>query len=47
MNLKYRLIDPIKNALELNFAAIVEDFKIIGNELVENVIVKNESFIFK
>ena len=47
MNLKHRLIDPIKNALELNLTAIVEDFKIIGNELVENVTVKNESFIFK
>lgn len=46
-NLKYRLVDPVKNSLELNLAAVIEDFKIIGGELVESVIVKNESKIFK
>lgn len=46
-NIKFRQIDPIKNMLELNVTAILDDFKVLGDELVENVIVKNESSIFK
>ena len=46
-NSKYRLIDPVKNSFMLNVEAIVDDFKIIGDELVENIIIKNESSIFK
>lgn len=46
-NAKYRLIDINTNEFVLNLEAIIEDFKIIGNELVENVTVKNESSIFK
>ncbi len=46
-NIKYSLIDPINNKLELNLTAILDDFKIIGNQLVEDVIVKRESLIFK
>jgi U3 small nucleolar RNA-associated protein 22 len=46
-NMKFRLIDPMKNLLELNLTAIIDDFKILGDELVESVDVKNESLIFK
>lgn len=46
-NSKYRLIDINTNQLVLNLEAILEDFKIIGNELVESITVKNESSIFK
>jgi U3 small nucleolar RNA-associated protein 22 len=46
-NVKYRLIDTIKNNLELNVEAILDDFRLIGNELVESLVIKNESNIFK
>ena len=46
-NAKYRMIDINTNQLVLNLEAILQDFKIIGNELVENITVKNESSIFK
>jgi U3 small nucleolar RNA-associated protein 22 len=46
-NSKYRLIDPVKKCFTLNIEAIVDDFKIIGDELVENVTIKNDSSIFK
>lgn len=47
VNAKYRLIDSMSNQLELNLEAILDDFKLIGNELVESVNIKNESNIFK
>jgi U3 small nucleolar RNA-associated protein 22 len=46
-NVKYRLIDTVKNNLELNVEAILDDFKLLGNELVERVTIKTESNIFK
>ncbi|CAF0704690.1 unnamed protein product [Brachionus calyciflorus] len=46
-NVKYRLIDRNTNELVLNLEAILEDFKIIGNELVESIKIKNESSVFK
>lgn len=46
-NVKYRLIDSVKNDLVLNLEAILDDFKLIGNELVESVKIKNESSFFK
>ncbi len=46
-NAKYRLIDADKNSLVLNVEAIKDDFKIIGNELVENISIKTDSSIFK
>ena len=46
-NVKYRLIDTTKNQLELNVEAVLDDFKLIGSELVENVLIKTESNFFK
>lgn len=40
-NAKYSIINSSKNKFELNFEAIIEDFKIIGSELVEDIIIKN------
>ena len=44
---KFSLIDPATNKLELNLTAILDDFKIIGSELVESITLKSESSIFK
>jgi U3 small nucleolar RNA-associated protein 22 len=46
-NSKYRLIDSVKNCFILNIEAVVDDFKIIGDELVESITIKNDSSIFK
>lgn len=46
-NAKYRMIDQNKNELILNIEAIIKDFEIIGEELVEKVLIKNECLIFK
>lgn len=40
-NTRYRLIDQTNNKLELNVEAIVEDFKLIGQGLVDNIEIKN------
>ncbi len=40
-NTKYGLIDQTNNKLELNVEAIVNDLKIIGQGLVDNVEIKN------
>jgi U3 small nucleolar RNA-associated protein 22 len=40
-NTRYGLIDQTNNKLELNVEAIVEDFKIIGHGLVDNIEIKN------
>ena len=39
--------EPTNSSLELNIEAIIDDFKIMGNELVESVSFKTESSIFK
>ncbi len=46
-NSKYFMIDPHRNEPELNVIAILDDFKIIGHELVQSLTVKNNSSIFK
>jgi len=44
---KFRSIDTMKSMLEVNFTAIIDDFKTLGNELVESVEVKNQNSIFR
>lgn len=46
-NVKYRLIDRVNMQLELNVEAILDDFKLIGSELVDSITIKKESSIFK
>ena len=46
-NAKYRLIDEANKCLSLNIEAIIDDFKIIGHELVESIVIKNDSSLFK
>jgi hypothetical protein len=40
-NVRYNLHDLIKNKMELNVQAIVEDFKMIGKDLFESIDIKN------
>lgn len=46
-NFKYSLMDPSTGKMELNLTAILDDFKIMGSELVEGISLKSESSIFK
>lgn len=46
-NFKYSMMDPSTGKMELNLTAILDDFKIIGSELVEGISLKSESSIFK
>jgi len=41
-NAKYSMINSSTGKLELNLEAIIDDFKIIGSELVEDVVILNQ-----
>lgn len=41
-NAKFSSINPNTNKLEINLEAVVDDFKIIGSELAEDVVILNQ-----